>query len=351
MADQNESQPISRVDEKAIVQRQLVSDISKEAVLREVASEHEKNTFASFNRVQEIERSIRKYYASYATGHVSGEEPFEKIIRVCGREPVVMDLLEKLSSARTAAALRARDLKDLNELVGQCGEQRAAQAAKHAQLGIQEAEEEAVEARVQEIIQAEKAQVAAQPEDKKTAADELRELAGISQRARANYLESAHNRRGGYLWPSSGRFNPQLRAAELAQLGAASRAIQAEGGVRSAVRFLTDHPFSLAPTPYGAACATTHAFAGNANDPEMPQHFLPHSLRDTCRAEAEALPEVGADIKSVFVTARDMPNAYAASLSQRAAAQSGYPYLHANEWPVAGLTPRSRPVGGATGRL
>eukprot|EP00656_Telonema_subtile_P033263 TRINITY_DN3674_c0_g1_i2.p1 TRINITY_DN3674_c0_g1~~TRINITY_DN3674_c0_g1_i2.p1 ORF type:complete len:219 (+),score=37.38 TRINITY_DN3674_c0_g1_i2:541-1197(+) len=218
-------------------------------------------------------------------------------------------------------------------------------------MDIQPAEEEAVEECVKDMIEAEKSQVVAAPAaPKKTAADELKELAALSLDARANYLESAHTRRSGYLWPASGTYKPELRAAELAQLRAASNAIQAEGGVRSAVRFMTDHPFSLAPTPYGAPCATTHAFAGN--DITQPPHaFIPHTLRDTSRAEAEALPEVGSDIKSVFVTQGDMPKTYEASLAQRSAAQSGYPYLHAKEWPVSGLSPRSRPVGGATGRM
>ena len=45
-------------------------------------------------QVQQLEGAIRKYYASYAhdgsSGDmlVSGDEPIEKVIRSCGREPV-----------------------------------------------------------------------------------------------------------------------------------------------------------------------------------------------------------------------------------------------------------------------
>jgi len=233
--------------------------------------------------------------------------------------------------------------------VDQCGQQREEQAALHASLAIAPEEEDPVSHRVDELIAHEKAELAAKPKGTKTAADELLELSELSSKAGSNYLASAHTRRAGYLWPSAGKFDSNLRAQEMNQLSTASRAIQSEGGVRAAVRFLTDHPFSLAQAPFGAACATTHAFAGNQVGSH--DHSLPHSLRDTQRAEAEALPEIGADVKSVFVTSGEMPSTYEAAMSHRSAAQSGYPYLHAKEWPVYGLDPARRAGYGAQGLL
>jgi len=338
---------VSDLEHKATTQRQLVSDVSKEAVLREVMSEHEKRMFESMTRVQQLEGAVRKYYASYANDGssgdvlVTGEEPLEMVIRACGREPAVASILDQLDSARKAASLRIADWKSLKELVQQCKQQREEQAQKVDELRIQEGEEQQeVDARVKEIIKNERPQ---EPH-RRTAKDELQDLEALSRDARSNYLASAHNRRGGYLWPNSATYDQQLRAAEMRQLTRTSHALQEETGVRSAVRFLTDHPYSLQSNPWGAQCAHAHAFSGNrvGDWPGAQRAGAERALRDVGRVEAEALPEVGADIKSVFVTKAEMPNAYASSTARRGAAQPGFPLLKPAEWPVDAMTsPRS----------
>merc|ERR1712070_968158 len=101
------------------------------------------------------------------------------------------------------------------------------QAQKVEQLHIQEgAEQERVDARVQEIMSQEKAQET----PSNTALDELRELEAISKEARNNYLASAHNRRGGHLWSGSACYDRQLRAAEMHQLTRTSHALQKATG-------------------------------------------------------------------------------------------------------------------------
>jgi len=307
------------VERKALAQRQLVSDVSKEAVLRDTAHIHSGLTFEAFTKVKQLEGQVRKYYASYAD-RVTGKEPFDSIIRQCGREPVVQGLLEQLALAKQSAAKGAADLKELKGHIAECAEQRAQQSKKLDELQIVPGEEqEYVDARVQQMIAYEKQLRESAPKEK-SAAEELLDLVDLSDVARENYLGSAHTHRAGHVWPASGHFDQQARQAELQQLARTSRAFQREGGVRSAVRFMTDHPHNQLPGTSSSYMQHTRAVDRNMTEARM-NHM--HMLRENSCAEAEALPVVGSDIKSVFVTQSEMPTAYEFALSRRANAKAG----------------------------
>jgi len=308
------------IEAKALVQRQLVSDISKEAVLRDTAHIHSGLTFEAFNKVKQLEGQVRKYYSSYAE-RVTGNESFEFIVAQCGREPVVRDLLQKLSKAKQSAAKGAADLKSLNAHVKECTNQRAIQSQKLEDLDIPVAEEEEINDRVQEMIAFEKSLREAQPQDKSAVA-EMEELEQLSVAARENYMTSAHNRRAGYLWPSCGNYKPELRQAELQQLARTSQAFQREGGVRGAVRFMTDHPYNQ----HSGVSQGHMAQCGAANHRMADIHMNSLApMRETACSEAEALPVVGSDIKSVFVTQSEMPTTYNFAISRRQGAKPGMP--------------------------